>query len=146
MKRFHIHISVSDLDAAKQFYSTLFDMKPSVDKPDYAKWMVDDPRINLAVSKSMTSRKGVNHLGIQVSSEEELSELERRLANADVASMPEENAKCCYARSDKHWTRDPDNVVWELFNTLEGIPVYGADFKPDINENTPEKPKVRNCC
>ena len=144
MKRLHLHISVRDLDAAKRFYSTLFAMDPTVEKSDYVKWMVDDPKINLAISKSGAANKGINHLGIQVDNEADLAVLEERLAKAEIASAPEQGANCCYARSDKHWTRDPDNVVWELFHTLESIPVYGEDSH--LDHPVAKLEPARTCC
>ena len=106
MKRFHVHVSVDDLDASMQFYSTVFGLPPTIVKPDYAKWMVDDLRINFAISKR-GSASGVDHLGIQVDSDEELTTLRERVAGARIAAKDQPNAECCYARSDKYWTTDP---------------------------------------
>jgi catechol 2,3-dioxygenase-like lactoylglutathione lyase family enzyme len=124
MKRFHVHVSVDDLDANIQFYSALFGAPPTVVKPDYAKWMVDDPRINFAISKR-GSATGIDHLGVQVESDEELSELRKQVTAAEVATIDQSDAACCYARSDKYWTTDPQGIAWETFHTLEAIPVYG---------------------
>jgi catechol 2,3-dioxygenase-like lactoylglutathione lyase family enzyme len=124
MKRFHVHVSVEDLDANVRFYSAIFGAPPTVLKPDYAKWMVDDPRINFAISQRGT-KLGVDHLGVQVESATELSELREQLATAEIAALDQKNAKCCYARSDKYWTTDPQGVAWETFHTLDSIPVYG---------------------
>lgn len=153
MKRLHIHISVDDLDATKAFYSALFGKAPEVVKSDYMKWMLDDPRINLAVSQRGRANHGVDHLGIQVDSDEELAALNDAFTAAEQASMPETDAQCCYARSNKHWTRDPQGVVWELFHTMDSAPTYGEDIfeGKSFKEWTPEekaaaKAKVRECC
>lgn len=124
MKRFHVHVSVKDLDKSKQFYSTLFGTPPTVDKNDYAKWMLDDPRINFAISERCCN-SGIDHLGLQVESGEELAALEERLTKADQKVLDEPGANCCYARSDKHWVSDPQGVVWETFHTLGDVPLYG---------------------
>jgi catechol 2,3-dioxygenase-like lactoylglutathione lyase family enzyme len=124
MKRFHVHVSVDDLDANIQFYSTVFGIPPTVLKPDYAKWMVDDPRINFALSKRGI-KPGVDHLGVQVESETELAALRDQVATAEVAVLDQPNSDCCYARSDKYWTTDPQGIAWETFHTLGSIPVYG---------------------
>ena len=124
MKRFHVHVSVDDLDANVKFYSTVFGAPPTVVKPDYAKWMVDDPRINFAISKRGSAR-GVDHLGVQVDSDEELRVLRARMTAAEVAALDQSDAACCYARSDKYWTTDPQGIPWETFHTLDSIPVYG---------------------
>lgn len=130
MKRFHVHVAVDDLDANVQFYSTLFGTEPSVLKSDYAKWMLDDPRINFAISKRR-GRAGVDHLGVQVDSEKELSELREQLAAAEIAALDQPNADCCYARSDKYWITDPQRVAWETFHTLESIPVFGKTARAE---------------
>ena len=124
MKRFHVHVTVNDLDANIQFYSTVFGSPPTVVKPDYAKWMLEDPRVNFAISKR-GSTLGIDHLGVQVESDEELSELRKQVTAADVAGLDQSDAACCYARSDKYWTTDPQGIAWETFHTLESIPVYG---------------------
>lgn len=124
MKRFHVHISVEDLDANVQFYSTVFGAPPTVLKPDYAKWMVDDPRINFAISKRGL-KPGVDHLGVQVESEPELIALREQAASAETPVLDQANTECCYTRSDKYWITDPQGLAWETFHTLESIPVYG---------------------
>lgn len=126
MKRLHVHVSVKDLDQSIQFYSGLFATAPSVHKDDYAKWLLDDPRVNFAIS-TRTDAVGVNHLGIQAETAEELAEIERRAAVAGLNAEPETGANCCYARSDKHWLEDPQGVVWEAFHTLGDIPIYGGE-------------------
>ena len=126
MKRLHVHVSVKDLDQSISFYSGLFATAPSVRKTDYAKWLLDDPRVNFAIS-TRADTVGVNHLGIQAETAEELAEIERRAAVAGLNAEPETGANCCYARSDKHWLEDPQGVVWEAFHSLGDIPVYGGE-------------------
>jgi len=124
MKRFHVHVSVSDLDASIGFYSRLFGARPSVRKADYAKWMLDDPRVNFAIS-TWNASKGVNHLGLQADSDDELGEICARFAEADRSSaIAEQDAHCCYAVSNKHWVQDPQGIAWEAFHTLESIPTF----------------------
>lgn len=126
MKRFHVHLSVSDLSASIGFYSRLFGLQPSVRKPDYAKWMLDDPRVNFAIS-TWNPARGVNHLGLQADSADELVEIGTRFAAADAASsVAEPSAQCCYAVSDKHWVQDPQGIAWEAFHTLDSIPTFEA--------------------
>jgi catechol 2,3-dioxygenase-like lactoylglutathione lyase family enzyme len=126
MKRFHVHVAVHDLEQSIRFYSTLFAAEPAVRKPDYAKWMLEDPCVNFAISER-SSRKGVDHLGIQVESDGELEEIGSRLAQADVSTLPQKGASCCYAKSDKYWTLDPQGIAWESFHSLGTVPVYGED-------------------
>jgi catechol 2,3-dioxygenase-like lactoylglutathione lyase family enzyme len=127
MKRFHVHVSVPDLDASIGFYSRLCGAQPSVQKPDYAKWMLDDPRINFAIS-TWNATKGVNHLGLQADSEDELGEIGARFAAADRAStVAERDAHCCYAVSNKHWVQDPQGIAWEAFHTLDSIPTFSPE-------------------
>lgn len=128
MKRFHVHVAVHDLKQSVRFYSALFGAQPSVEKPDYAKWMLEDPRVNFAIS-TRASKPGLDHLGIQAENAPELEELGSRLAQADVAVLPQKGAACCYAKSDKYWTIDPQGVAWESFHTLDSVPVFGADSR-----------------
>ncbi len=118
MKRFHIHIAVEKLDEAIRFYSALFGAAPVKTKPDYAKWMLDDPRVNFAIS-TRAKKKGVDHLGIQVEEESELNELRSRLEKADMKVLDEGATTCCYARSDKSWVQDPAGIPWEAYRTME---------------------------
>ena len=127
MKRLHVHISVEDLAAARRFYSALFGVEPTVDKPDYAKWLLDDPRVNLAISERSCCEPGIDHLGVQADSAHEFSELHARLAEAHYGTLEEKAANCCYARSDKHWAVDPAGVTWEIFHTLGTAETYGED-------------------
>jgi catechol 2,3-dioxygenase-like lactoylglutathione lyase family enzyme len=128
MKRFHVHVAVRDLQQSIRFYSALFGAKPSVEKEDYAKWMLDDPRVNFAISKR-GKNAGLDHLGIQTETDAELKEVGSQLAQADVSVMPQKGASCCYAKSDKYWTIDPQGVAWESFHTLDSVPMYGSDTK-----------------
>ena len=126
MKRFHLHVSVENLDQSINFYSMLFSAQPSVRQADYAKWMIEDPRINFAIS---TRRQpvGVNHLGLQVDTDEELRAMQAQLQAADERMIQEDEQPCCYARSNKYWVTDPTGIAWETFHTLGSIPVYGED-------------------
>jgi hypothetical protein len=126
MKRFHVHVHVEDLSASIAFYSKLFAAAPSRVESDYAKWMLDDPRINFAISHR-GGKPGVDHLGLQADDEAELVELKARAQAADMALLDEGETTCCYARSDKYWLTDPDGVAWEQFHTLDSIPVFGQD-------------------
>ncbi len=126
MKRFHVHVSVEDLDANIHFYSTVFGQSPAVRKDDYAKWMLDDPRINFAISRRGAA-PGLDHLGVQVESDQELSALRAQVGGAEIAALDQAGANCCYAKSDKYWITDPQGIAWETFHTLDSIPVFGAD-------------------
>jgi len=134
MKRFHVHVAVDDLDASVRFYSTVFGLSPTVLKNDYAKWMLDDPRINFAISKRGL-KPGLDHLGMQVDTEEELTALRRQVAQGEIAALDQQNASCCYARADKYWITDPQGIAWETFHTLGNIPVFGEDTQRDKADN-----------
>lgn len=123
MKRFHVHVAVDNLPESIRFYSTLFGAEPTVQKEDYAKWMVDDPRINFAIS-ARGSKPGVNHMGFQMDSDEALKGMRARLAAADSGLTEETDAHCCYAVSDKYWVTDPQGIAWETWHTLGSIPVF----------------------
>lgn len=123
MKRFHIHTHVQNLQASIAFYSKLFAAEPTRVEADYAKWMLEDPRINFAIS-IRGARAGIDHLGIQTDSEAELAELKARAEAADLALLDDGQTTCCYARSDKHWITDPQGIAWEHFHTLGDIPVF----------------------
>lgn len=138
MKRFHVHVNVEHLGTSISFYSTLFGMSPAVVKDDYAKWMLDDPRINFAISHR-GGRPGVDHLGLQTDSEEELVQLKARAQAADMTLLDEGQTTCCYARSDKYWLTDPDGVAWEQFHTLATIPTFSEAQKAD-------EPPQAACC
>ena len=125
MKRLHVHVGVADLAHSIGFYSTLFGSEPTVVKDDYAKWMLEDPRVNFAISAGNHARKGIEHLGIQAESSEELTEVYGRLRAADRPVLEEGQTTCCYARSEKSWISDPDGVVWEAFLTNGEATTYG---------------------
>lgn len=125
MKRFHVHVGVSDLDQSIGFYSTLFGAEPTVIKHDYAKWMLDDPRVNFAISSGHHAVKGIEHLGIQAETAEELQEVYGMLKDAGRPVLEEGATTCCYAKSEKSWISDPDGVVWETFHTSGDATVYG---------------------
>ena len=125
MKRLHVHVGVESLEHSIRFYSTLFGSGPTVVKDDYAKWMLEDPRVNFAISEDNHARKGVEHLGIQVESTEELSEVYGRLKAADRPVLEEGQTTCCYAKSEKSWIADPDGIVWEAFFTNGEATTYG---------------------
>ena len=128
MKRLHVHLGVADLEASIRFYSALFAAEPRVRHADYAKWQLEDPRVNFAIS-TRGKAPGLDHLGIQVESADELKEIEGRLAAAELPALAQTDAACCYAKSDKHWTLDPQGVAWESFHTLAQIPVFGVDSR-----------------
>jgi catechol 2,3-dioxygenase-like lactoylglutathione lyase family enzyme len=125
MKRMHLHVGVADLDASIQFYSTLFAAEPTVIKPDYAKWMLEDPRVNFAISNSDHAAKGIEHVGIQAETAQELAEVYARLRGAGRPVLEEGATTCCYAQSEKSWITDPDGVIWEAFLTKGEATVYG---------------------
>ncbi len=123
MKRFHVHLHVEDLDRSIAFYSKLFAAEPTRRESDYAKWMLDDPRINFAIS-TRGAAAGIDHLGIQADDPDELAVLKARAEAADGVLEDEGATTCCYARSEKHWVTDPQGIAWEHFHTLGDIPVF----------------------
>ena len=157
MKRFHVHVAVDDLQANIRFYSTVFGAQPTVQKPDYAKWMLEDPRINFAVSRR-GAKTGVDHLGFQVDSDEELRALREQTAKAEIAALDQPNATCCYARSDKYWITDPQGIAWETYRTLGEAEIYGAKTeqpeessaccspRPQAADITAPKASAVKCC
>src|SRR5687768_10627435 len=143
MKRLHVHVGVSDLDRSLAFYSALFGTQPTVVKPDYAKWMLDDPRVNFAISAGQHAAKGVEHLGIQAEDPAELAEVYGRLKEADRPVLEEGRTTCCYAQSEKSWIADPDGVVWEAFLTDGEATVYGDS--PALSALAADEPDPA-CC
>ncbi len=127
MKRLHIHVSVADQERSIRFYSTLFDTQPGVRKTDYAKWMLDDPAVNFAISSRPGRATGVDHLGIQTTDTDGLDAISARLKAADQTTFDQQATTCCYAVSDKTWVEDPDGIRWENFFTLGNAVTYGAD-------------------
>lgn len=144
MKRLHVHVGVENLDQSIAFYSGLFGDAPSVTKPDYAKWMLDDPRVNFAISRKEGASKGIEHLGIQVEDAGELADVYGRLAAAGGPVLEEGATTCCYAQSEKSWIADPDGVVWEAFLTNGEATVYGDD--PDIATLVSDSAAANACC
>ncbi len=126
MKRLHVHVGVDDLATSIRFYSVLFAAEPTVVRSDYAKWMLDDPRVNFAISAGHAAR-GIEHLGIQVEDETELQDVYGRLRAADGPVLDEGETNCCYARSEKNWISDPQGVIWETFLTRGEATDYGGD-------------------
>lgn len=144
MKRFHVNLSVSDLERSAAFYTTLFGTDPTVLKVDYAKWMLEDPRVNFSISTGARSR-GVNHVGLQADTMPELEQIQGRLDAAGQQTFDQENAECCYATSTKTWVRDPDDVAWETFVTHGEITHYGQDAAPTDNDKATASDSAR-CC
>jgi catechol 2,3-dioxygenase-like lactoylglutathione lyase family enzyme len=145
MKRFHVHVSVKDLDASVRFYSELFAAEPSVRKADYAKWMLDDPRVNFAISQR-DNKPGVQHLGIQVGSRSELAEVYERLQRAERPVIEAGETICCYAQSEKRWIDDPQGVQWETFLTTGPGTVYRTDESRSKTVTQPEAKCGADCC
>jgi catechol 2,3-dioxygenase-like lactoylglutathione lyase family enzyme len=148
MKRFHVHVSVSNLQDSIRFYSTLFGSEPARVEADYAKWMLSDPFINFAISQRQ-AKVGVDHLGFQVEEASALPVATERLQAADEAMVEQPDAACCYARSDKYWVTDPSGIAWETFHTFDSIPVFGADTHSRTPKAVPESIALsgeRACC
>lgn len=123
MKRFHVHVHVDDLSKNIAFYSAMFNQAPARTEGDYAKWMLQDPPVNFAIS-TRGAQPGLDHLGIQVETDDELQTLKTQAAQAGMAMLDEGETTCCYARSDKYWITDPQGIAWEQFHTLDNIPVF----------------------
>jgi catechol 2,3-dioxygenase-like lactoylglutathione lyase family enzyme len=126
MKRFHVHVAVTNLEQSVQFYSTFFNTAPIVKKEDYAKWMLDDPRINFAIS-TRGRKPGLDHLGIQVENSDDLKQISLRLKQAQQPTFEQEQTTCCYAKADKTWVHDPQGIAWESFYTTGNATTYGED-------------------
>ena len=153
MKRFHAHVHVDDLAQSIAFYSKLFAAAPTRVEADYAKWMLEDPRVNFAIS-TRGAKPGLDHFGMQTDDAQELAELKARAEAADMALLDEGNTTCCYARSEKHWVTDPQGIAWEHFHTLGDIPVFneaapssapGACCTPSAAAPAPAVPRAA-CC
>jgi len=146
MKRFHIHVGVEKLDESIRFYSALFAAEPVKTKPDYAKWLLEDPRVNFAIS-TRAKTKGVDHLGIQVDEDGELTELRERLKVADMAVVDEGERVCCYARSEKSWVQDPAGIPWEAYRTMEDAQLFAGEAdEAETACCTPEMMGKPDCC
>lgn len=125
MKRMHVHVGVKNIDEAVTFYSALFGAEPNKKMPDYAKWMLEDPKLNFAVS-TRSGKEGVDHLGIQVENEAELSEMRKRISQAEIDVIDEGETVCCYAESDKSWVQDPAGIAWEAYQTMGDAQLFSA--------------------
>lgn len=155
MKRMHLHIAVDNIQQSIQFYSALFGESPAVEKPDYAKWMLESPHVNFAIS-SRGAKAGLDHLGIQVETEEELNDIKERLEEAEMSMLTQEGTTCCYAKSDKHWVQDPSGIAWESYRTLESAPTFNDSETTESSacctpvmqaiQFTAKKPKANNGC
>lgn len=133
MKKMHLHVSVDDMSKSISFYNSLFGASPSVEKLDYAKWMLDDPLVNFAISKRGV-KTGIDHIGIQVENDSELLEIKQRLETAEMNMLTEEGTTCCYAKSDKHWVQDPSGIAWETYRTLDTAPTFNG--KENVESTT----------
>ncbi|MGQ0751222.1 MAG: ArsI/CadI family heavy metal resistance metalloenzyme [Betaproteobacteria bacterium] len=157
MKRFHVHVAVENLETSIRFYSRMFGTEPAVRKPDYAKWMMEDPRMNFAISQR-GAKPGIDHLGFQVDTEEELTTLRQQVAAAGLEARDQPEATCCYARSDKYWMTDPQGIAWETYRTLGEAQIYGADSRqagdagacctprPQAVHIVPAEANAEKCC
>lgn len=149
MKRLHVHLSVDDLEKNIAFYSTLFGNEPTVRHDDYAKWMLDDPRVNFAIS-NRSRQLGLDHLGIQAENEPELAAIKRQLDATQAPIEAREGAACCYARSDKYWIIDPQGIAWESFHSLSEIPTFNDAKAASDGENPfacrPAGTGASSCC
>jgi len=145
MKRLHVHVAVDNLAESIRFYSTMFAVEPTVTKPDYAKWMLDDPRVNFAISQRGVAA-GLDHLGIQVESADELAEMNTRLRQLRTDVTEEVGTACCYATSDKYWTADPSGIAWETFHTLDTIPIFGGEASKERDCCGPQSKVESSCC
>ena len=152
MKRLHMHISVEDLEKSSNFYTALFGTQPTKVKEDYVQWLVDDPAVNFAISVG-NGKKGLNHLGLQVDSDEAVQELESRFKEANISGEKQEEAACCYAKSNKFWVQDPQDIIWENYHTMEQMEVFGGDSftggtgccEPSFSKNE-QWSSTKNCC
>ena len=156
MKRIHIHIGVEKLDESIRFYSAIFGAEPVKTKSDYAKWMLEDPRVNFAIS-TRASKNGVDHLGIQVDENDELQEIRARAKAADMAVFEEGETVCCYAKSEKSWVQDPAGIAWEAYRTMEDAQIFSSKgavsvsaccAEPSISQTACCEPseKTTGCC
>ena len=148
MKRLHIHMGVDEIESSVKFYSVLFNAEPVKLKSDYAKWVVEDPSINFAIS-TKPSEQGLNHLGIQVDQAEELGEIPKRLKDADMATFAEGETVCCYAQSDKTWVTDPAKVAWETYTMMDDAELYYDKTATTTDADaccTPETKGQPDCC
>ena len=148
----HIHLSVSDLDSNIKFYNTMFGIEPTILESDYAKWRLENPSVNFAISNK-GRENGLNHLGLELDSDEELNKVHKRIEENNIESLEEKGAHCCYSESDKYWVLDPQGIPWENFHSLREIPIYGNDSSKDAVEsinscgiNAGVEKSQANCC
>ena len=148
----HIHLSVSDLDSNIKFYNTMFGIEPTILESDYAKWRLENPSVNFAISNK-GRENGLNHLGLELDSDEELNKVHKRIEENNIESLEEKGAHCCYSESDKYWVLDPQGIPWENFHSLRKIPIYGNDSSKDAVEsinscgiNACVEKSQANCC
>jgi catechol 2,3-dioxygenase-like lactoylglutathione lyase family enzyme len=145
MKRIHIHVGVEKLDESIRFYSAIFGAAPVKTKADYAKWMLEDPRVNFAIS-TRASKNGVDHLGIQVEENEELEELRGRIRSADLAVFDEGETVCCYANSEKSWVQDPSGIAWEAYRTMDDAQIFSGKLAADESACCSDRPVSKTQC
>lgn len=147
MKRLHIHLAVQSLDKSIAFYSALFGSKPTKLKDDYAKWQLDDPRVNFAIS-TRASKKGVDHLGIQVDNKNELEDLRAQMSAANISTHSDGETTCCYAKSEKSWVADPDGMAWEAYHTMADAHLFSGEDKQSSSSCClpKDKPAKSACC
>ncbi|HAU1639634.1 TPA: glyoxalase/bleomycin resistance/dioxygenase family protein [Legionella pneumophila] len=145
MKRFHIHIGVNNLADSIRFYNALFGSKPVKEKTDYAKWMLDDPRINFAIS-TRAGKPGVEHLGIQVDDAAELEALRKHFSEANISTHSDGETTCCYAKSEKSWVNDPNGIAWEAYHTMEDAQFFSGEKITESACCRPEKSTATSCC
>ncbi len=149
MKRLHVHLSVGDLQKNIDFYSTMFGCQPTVKHDDYAKWMLDDPRVNFAIS-NRSAKIGLDHLGIQAEAETELQAIKQQLDATQAPIEEQQGAACCYSRSDKYWIMDPQGIAWESFHSLDQIPTFNDQKAASDGENPyacrPADSGKSSCC
>lgn len=145
MKRFHIHIGVNNLAESIRFYNALFGTKPVKEKPDYAKWMLDDPRINFAIS-TRAGTHGVEHLGIQVDDVAELETLRKQFSEANISTHSDGETTCCYAKSEKSWVNDPSGIAWEAYHTMEDAQFFSGAKATESSCCMPKKSTATSCC
>lgn len=145
MSRLHVHLGVEDLDAGVRFYTALFGTAPDKREADYARWRLQDPKVHFALS-TRGRRPGLDHIGIQADSPEELGAIRARIEAAGLAGVEQSGATCCYARSDKYWTLDPQGVPWETFHTLDDAPVFSDDGHGAHADAACCPPTLPACC
>jgi catechol 2,3-dioxygenase-like lactoylglutathione lyase family enzyme len=147
MKRMHIHIGVKNIPENIKFYSALFGAEPTKVKDDYAKWMLDDPRINFAIS-TRARNSGLDHLGVQVDSAEELAQLRAQFVESELKTKDEGQTVCCYSNSDKSWVQDPNGIAWEAYHTMEDANIFSSTDSNSNNSSccVPEMKTIESCC